>query len=453
MDAENVVVGREHVHDLRVGGVRLKRDRDLGVVNTREVARTGRLVFFRLEREGVGVHTRVRGTGVVVEGLHLVEVLTLLFLEAVLAVEDELEGVERTRGDGERGAFFGPLLGGTSRTDGKERSTGTFGDRDVAVTVGSRVSFEDDGTSGRGVGGEVPVLGVGGATIVEAPHEFLDRVVVGQADLLGGTGRDGVGTGVLDLFDEVFVALLREATAFFGVQVHVVTPDLEGGAIGVLREFRRQVEVDAHFVVLKGNQRQIETRVAVEEEQEREENRAGRGGNRVGRHLTVVRLLGVVQVQLRVQTPPLLVVLVDALTTDAEFNILDRTFGDPARIEVGGTGLGAEGRADEFNVHVTNQITVAGNSDGHAAVVGRGTVDSLFDVFHREVGVSLVHSLEEGNLRVTREIHVLGAIRHELHETTGHCESFVLYTNIFFQPEIALVRNFGLDLFSVHINV
>jgi hypothetical protein len=32
--------------------------------------------------------------------------------------------------------------------------------------------------------------------------------------------------------------------------------------------------------------------------------------------------------------------------------------------------------------------------------------------------------LEEGNLRVTRQVHVLGAIRHELHETTGHCESF-----------------------------
>jgi len=30
---------------------------------------------------------------------------------------------------------------------------------------------------------------------------------------------------------------------------------------------------------------------------------------------------------------------------------------------------------------------------------------------------------------------------------------FVLYTKIFFSAEIALVRNFGLDLFSVKINV
>jgi len=302
----------------------------------------------------------------------------------------------------------------------------------VAVTVRRRVGFEDDGTSGRGVGGEVPVLGVGGATIVEAPNQFLDRVVVGQAHLLGGTGRDRVRASVLHLLDEVFVTLLGEAAALFGVEVHIIAPDLKGRTVGVLGEFGAQVEVNAHFVVLKRDERQVETRVAVEEEQQREENRTGRGGNRVGRHLTVVRLLGVVQVQLRVQTPPLLVVLVDALTTDGEFNILDRTFGDPARIEVGGTGLGAEGRGDEFDVHVADQITVAGNSDGHAAVVGRGAVDSLFDVFHREVRVSLVHSLEEGNLRVTSQVHVLGAIRHELHETTGHCESFCTIDQHFF---------------------
>ncbi len=49
-----------------------------------------------LEREGVRVDTGVGATGVVVEGLHLVEVLTRLFLETVLAVEDELEGGEGT---------------------------------------------------------------------------------------------------------------------------------------------------------------------------------------------------------------------------------------------------------------------------------------------------------------------------------------------------------------------
>ena len=52
LDAENVVVGREHVHGGRiVRGVHL--DRNLRVVDAREVAGTRGLVLLGLEREGV----------------------------------------------------------------------------------------------------------------------------------------------------------------------------------------------------------------------------------------------------------------------------------------------------------------------------------------------------------------------------------------------------------------
>jgi len=95
LDTEDVVVNREHVH---VGNTvaSWRGDRDLGVVDAGEVASTSWLVFFWLEREGVAVHTWVWVTGVVVVRLDLVEVLTLLGLEAVLAVEDELEVSEWT---------------------------------------------------------------------------------------------------------------------------------------------------------------------------------------------------------------------------------------------------------------------------------------------------------------------------------------------------------------------
>jgi len=53
-------------------------------------------MLFGLERERVRVHTGVRVTRVMVVGLDLVEVLTLLGLEAVLTVEDELEVGEGT---------------------------------------------------------------------------------------------------------------------------------------------------------------------------------------------------------------------------------------------------------------------------------------------------------------------------------------------------------------------
>jgi len=91
LDSENIVVRGEHVHGGGIGVVHC--DRNLGVINAREVAGTGGLVLLGLEREGVGVHTGHGVASVVLEGLHLVEVLTLLLLEAVLTVENKLEGV------------------------------------------------------------------------------------------------------------------------------------------------------------------------------------------------------------------------------------------------------------------------------------------------------------------------------------------------------------------------
>src|SRR5210317_976532 len=103
LDAEDVVVGREHVHGVRSGGVH--GHRDLSVVNAGEVASTSWLVFFWLKREGVRVDTWSWAASVVVEGLHLVEVLTLLLLESVLTVEDKLEFGQWTR------VFFGVGFG------------------------------------------------------------------------------------------------------------------------------------------------------------------------------------------------------------------------------------------------------------------------------------------------------------------------------------------------------
>ena len=101
--AQHVVVGREHVK----GTARsFAFDRNLRVVNSGEVAGTRWLVLFWLKREGVRVDTWHWGTGVVVERLNLVEVLTALFLESVLTVENQLEGRQWSS------RFFIPLLRG-----------------------------------------------------------------------------------------------------------------------------------------------------------------------------------------------------------------------------------------------------------------------------------------------------------------------------------------------------
>ena len=414
MDAEDVVVGREHAESgFRNASLRL--DSDLSIVNTGEVTGPGWLMFLGLKREGVRVHAWRWGAGVVHEWLHGVEVLAGLLLEAILTVEDQLEGIEGTV------VFFGEV--GT--LEGDEWGTNEGGG-DEAVRLGG--DAED-------VRGDIRV-GVRGApgviTVVQAPDKLLDWVVVGETLLDFRTGGDGVGTGVLDLLDEVFVALLRKSASFLRIEIHVVCPYLESGAVGDGPEGGGQIEIQSDFVVLEGDQRQRQSGVAVEEKDEWQEDLAvlERGGG----HLTVVSLLGFVQVKLGVQTPPLLVVLVDALATDGQFNILDGTFRDPRIVGSGG------GTSLHFDVHVSDQITVTGNSDGDAAIATWGTVDSLFDVFHREVGVTLVHRLEESDFWVTREIDILGTIGDELHEATSHCESFcTIYQEKNFAKKLGLI--------------
>ena len=416
MDAEDVVVGREHVHGGRiVRGVHL--DRNLRVVDAREVAGTSWLVLLWLKSEGVRVDAWVRRASVVVVRLHLVEVLTLLLLEAVLAVEDKLEGVEGTHRLLSEG---GVTTTGTDLHHGGTREGG--GHEGVRRLDGSLVRLEDD-VGGNRRSGEVPE-GVLGRGVGEAPDELLDWVVVGEADLLCRRRGDGVGAGVLDLLDEVLVTLLREAATLLGVEVDVVRPHLEDGLVEEGLHVGREVEVDADLVVLEGDEGEVETGVAVEEEDEGEVHRTSADtGIRGSGHLTPSGLLGLVQVKLGVHAPPLLVVLVDALTTDGQFNVVDGTLSDPVAVIDEGRRGSVGRRRFELDVHVTDKVTVTGDSHGHAAGVGGSTVDGLLDVLHREVGVALVFRLEEGHLRVTGKVDILGAVRYELHETTGHFES------------------------------
>src|SRR6056300_380830 len=139
LDAENVVVDREHVHG---GGSRLRweSDRDLGVVDTREVASTSWLVLLGLEGERVRVHTWVWAARVVVVRLDLVEVLTLLSLESVLTVQDQFEVGHWTND------FFGELGDGTSFANLEEWHTSGLGDWHEAVTrhIGIGVGLKDN---------------------------------------------------------------------------------------------------------------------------------------------------------------------------------------------------------------------------------------------------------------------------------------------------------------------
>jgi len=243
LDAEDVVVGGEHVHGSRGTGSHL--DGNLRVIDAGEVASAGGLVLLGLEREGVGVHTGSGAAGVMVVRLDLVEVLTLLLLEAVLTVEDKLEGIELT------GVLLSESLGGEL---GGVHGGAEVGDGHIAVgiqVVGGLVGLEGN-LGDKVLRGEVPQGRLRGG-VGEAPHELLDGVVVREAHLLGGRGIDGVGTGVLDLLDEVLVTLLGESATLLSVKVDVVGPDLEDGLVKEGVEIGREVNIDAHLMVLQSN--------------------------------------------------------------------------------------------------------------------------------------------------------------------------------------------------------
>ena len=402
MDSEDVVVRREHVEGTRAS---VTRDRNLRVVDSGEVTGTRWLMLFWLERKGVRVDPWHWGARVVNEWLDLVKVLTGLFLESVLTVEDQLEGRQWTS------RFFIELRSGV-----QEQLWGTrrgWGDEHVS----SGIESDDVGTDNNsGAIGEVPQVGTG----VSTPHQFLDWVIVRQSDLLGGGSvSQRVSASVLDLFDQVFMTLLRESSTLFSVEVDVVTPHLQGGKVGT--EIGGQVQVNSDFVVLQGNQWQGQSWVSVKEKDQWQKARfrVWTGTPERGSHLTVVQLLGFVHVQFRVQSPPLLVVFVDSLTTDGQFSSGDGAFRDPRIFSL------VEGfKRRQFKVHVRNQITISGDRDGDATGRRGGTVDSLFDVFHRKVSVAFVNSLEKSDFWVTSQVDILGAVGDELHETTGHIVCF-----------------------------
>ena len=231
--AEDVVVHGEHIEGGVGGRVRvgLHNNFNLGVVNAREVASARGLVLLRLEREGIGVHAWVRHTRVVAVGLDLVEVLTRLLLEAVLTVENELEGVEGThRPGGSHVGLLHPLAQRTVlATEVHGRARAPRGGHKAHVGRGRGIGLENDRAVRADVGGEVPEGGVG-AGAGEAPHELLDGVVVGETHLLGAADLNRVGARVLDLLDEVLVALLGKAAALLGIEVNIIGPDLNSGA-------------------------------------------------------------------------------------------------------------------------------------------------------------------------------------------------------------------------------
>jgi hypothetical protein len=89
-------------------------------------------------------------------------------------------------------------------------------------------------------------------------------------------------------------------------------------------------------------------------------------------------------------------VLVNALTTDLDLNVLEE-----AETDVVDPATASECREVDLEVDAVDQITVAGDLSHDGAGEPSSTVEGVGDGLNRKIRVTTVDYLEEGNLRVT----------------------------------------------------
>lgn len=398
-------------------------------------------MFFGFEAEGVHVHTYSRHVSVVLVWLYQVEVATFAFVEPVVAIKfDE---------SGDNGVVAGLAFSEGAAVAGVEYGAiPPVGVVEWLLTL----PFIDDGvvTADEGVA-------------LYNPDEFLHGVVEVKADLVAAAG-DAFISGELELFDEVFVGKLSHTTAFFGVKVDVVYPERGGYETGIanagadnvvggavpaqVAEFF-EVELQAYFVVLEGNEREGKTRVAAEPELERDVHgvlrsalagfAAGVGfaggavivasytrvGKEVGEfgyvtdHLGISGLFASGLGKFVPDVEPVAILFVDLLATDFEFDVLDEAVSHPVEPAEFGTRtialLKFYLRESYLEVYSVDKVTVTADSAAYLAAEVGVTVEGLFDGFHGEVSVSTVDYLEEGNLRIRRQVDILSTISYKLH--------------------------------------
>ena len=242
-----------------------------------------------LQGKRVNVDADRGDVGVVLIRLNQVEVVAVANLEAVVTVELE------ERGDGR--VLAGHALDAGNRVTRLEHRA------IPPVRVVERLlalPLVDDGIIARHV-----------RVTLNDPDKLLARVVEVQLQLVGRRG-DRLLTSVLEDINQVLVRDLGELAALIGVEVDVVDVERRGREAALADTVadrvrvrgvrvvpaqvveRVELEVDAHLVILEGDQRQSQTRVAAEPELQRDVegvHRGARGDDLGSERLTTVAII------------------------------------------------------------------------------------------------------------------------------------------------------------------
>jgi len=314
-------------------------------------------VLLRGQGKGVDVDTHRRHVGVVLVGLHLVKVASLTHGETVVTVELE------------ESSYHGVL---TSHALHASQGVTRLSHSPVPP-----IGVVEWLLSLPGVNHIVIARHIGIA--LDNPHKLLTGVVEIELELVRG-GVDGLSTSELKHLNQVLVGHLGELATLVGVEVDVVHIERAGHQVssvhavadhvgvvgGVVRGIVPQqildvveLEVDTHLVVLEGNQRQSQTRVAAEPELKGDiEGILRRAGQKVtghvglttstvvvarlttkdeqvgqlghiANHLSIPSLLARLLSELIPDVKPVTVVLVNALSTDLELNPVNQVVPHP----------------------------------------------------------------------------------------------------------------------------
>ena len=361
-----------------------------------------------LERKAVHVDANRWDVGVVLVRLNQVEVVAVANLEAVVAVELEERGDDRVLASH-------ALDAGNRVTRLQHRAVPPVRVVERLLTL-PRV---DDGIVARHV-----------RVALDDPHELLDRVVEVELQLVRGRGNR-LRARVLQDIDEVLVRDLGELAALIRVEVDVVDVERRGGKAALANTLangvraarvrvipaevvqRVELEVDADLVVLQRNERQRQTRVAAEPELERDVQGVHRGarGDDLGRqrltaiavvvarraalvqevrelgdvadHLRIAGLLASLLRKLVPDVHPVTVLLINALTTNLNLDIIDEVVANPVEpTELRARAvrrLQGDLRQGGLQVHAVNQITIALNGAGDLLAEVRGAVERVLD--------------------------------------------------------------------------
>jgi hypothetical protein len=275
-------------------------------------------------------------------------------------------------------------------------------------------------------------LAVSQVTTAHNPDKSLGWVVEVEA-VFAVAASDFFFTSELNLFNEIFMANLGETATFLGVKVDIfdqksgVRKSLFGkAASSVVNTAVESCEfnVDADFVVLKGNQWKSKTSVTVEPELKWNEQSSRWLGGGTTAGTFKFGEFGVIsnhasETAFEVTSAaskfvpnikPGTVLFIDSCTTDGNFNAADKSVTDTADPCSLLAFTNFESWEFDTKVHVSYEITVTSDFDGYLATEVSSTVERLLDNFAGEVSVATVDNFEESDLRVAGKIYILGTV-------------------------------------------